>query len=444
MNRVHKGVSRPVTELNGEMIAPGDKSISHRALMLGSLAVGETRVEGLLEGEDVLRTAAAMSAMGAEAKRIGPGAWRLAGVGVGGLAEPEDVLDMGNAGTGARLLMGILAGQDITAFLTGDESLRSRPMSRVTKPLEMMGARFVTRELGQLPLAVIGATEPVPIEYRLPMPSAQVKSAILIAGLSAPGDTAVIETAPTRDHTERMLRHFGAKVRVNYGKNGTRKVLLTGQPELTAADIVVPRDFSSAAFPLVAALIADEAEVSIPGVNLNPYRCGLLVTLAEMGAQIETLNQREVGGEPVADLRVVSGSLSGVTVPTKRAPSMIDEYPILAVAAAFAEGETRMCGLGELRVKESDRLAAIRDGLMVNGIEARVEGDDLIVHGCPSEVPGGGLVESRHDHRIAMSFLVMGTASKNPIFVDDLSSIATSFPRFLNLMNDLGADLEEL
>ena len=295
-----------------------------------------------------------------------------------------------------------------------------------------------------MPLAVIGTAEPMPIEYRLPMASAQVKSAIMLAGLSAPGETIVTEPEATRDHTERMLRHFGAEVRLETGEAGARRIVLVGQPELVAADILVPRDISSAAFPLAAALIAGEAEVSLLGVGLNPHRSGILLTLLEMGAAIEKRNAREVGGEPVADLIATPGSLSGVTVPAERAPSMIDEYPILAIVAAFAEGETRMCGLGELRVKESNRLTAIRDGLTVNGIEAFVEGDDLIVRGQPGGVPGGGLVEARHDHRIAMSFLVMGTASENAVMVDDLSSIETSFPGFLDLMNDLGAEIGEV
>lgn len=440
---MRKGVSQPVSKLGGVAAVPGDKSVSHRALMLGGLTVGETRIEGMLEGEDVLRTAAAMRAMGCEVESLGPGAWRVAGVGVGGLAEPDDVLDMGNAGTGARLLMGVLAGHDMTAFLTGDASLRSRPMARVSAPLEMMGARFITRDAGRLPLAIIGAADPMPIDYRLPVPSAQVKSAILLAGLSAPGETTVVEPQATRDHTERMLGHFGAQVRTEIAEDGARRITLVGQPELTAADIIVPRDFSSAAFPIVAGLISEEAEISLPGVGLNPHRSGLLVTLREMGAAIEETNVREVAGEPVADLVVASGSLSGITVPAERAPSMIDEYPILAVAAAFADGETRMCGLGELRVKESDRLAAVRDGLVANGIEAAIEDDDLIVRGCPGAVPGGGMVEARHDHRIAMSFLVMGMATTNPVAVDDLSPIDTSFPGFLPLMSGLGADFGE-
>ena len=410
--------------------------------MLGSLAVGETRIEGLLEGEDVLRTADAMRAMGAEVERTAPGFWRVAGVGVGGLAEPADVLDMGNAGTGARLLMGVLAGHDMTAFLTGDASLRSRPMARVATPLAEMGARILARDGCRLPLAVVGAADPMPLEYRLPVPSAQVKSAILLAGLSAPGETCVIEPEPTRDHTERMLRHFGGTVRMESDAAGARRVTLVGQPELTAADVVVPRDISSAAFPIVAALIVRNAEVVLPGIGLNPHRNGLLETLIEMGASLDERNPRDVAGEPVADLVVRSGPLRGVTVPAERAPSMIDEYPILAVAAAFAVGETRMCGLSELRVKESDRLAAIADGLRANGVEVAIEGDDLIVTGRGARPKGGGLVEARHDHRIAMSFLVMGMGAQEAVFLDDMSSIDTSFPGFADLMNGLGGNIE--
>lgn len=439
---MRKGTSKPVTALHGEGTIPGDKSVSHRALMLGALAVGDTHIEGLLEGEDVLRTASAMGAMGADVEQTAPGSWRISGVGVGGLAEPDDILDMGNAGTGARLLMGVLAGHDMTAFLTGDASLRSRPMARVANPLTEMGARFVSREGGRLPLTVIGAGDPMPIEYRLPVPSAQVKSAILLAGLSAAGETTVIEPEATRDHTERMMRHFGAAVRMETDADGARRVTLSGQPELTAADVVVPRDISSAAFPVVAALIVPKSEVTLPGIGLNPHRNGLLVTLREMGADIEETNPREIAGEPVADLLVRSGNLTGVTVPAERAPSMIDEYPILAVAAAFAEGQTRMCGLGELRVKESDRLAAILDGLRANGADATIEGDDLLVDGRGGRPKGGGIAEARHDHRIAMSFLVMGMGTEEPVAVDDLSPIDTSFPGFRSLMNDLGAAIE--
>jgi len=438
---VLEATSRKAGKLTGEATVPGDKSVSHRALMLGALALGTTRIEGLLEGEDILRTAAAMRAMGATVERSDEGVWSVTGVGVGGLAEPEDVIDMGNAGTGARLMMGVLAGHDMTAFLTGDESLRSRPMERVSVPLREMGARILARDGGRLPLAVVGAAEPMPIEYRLPMASAQVKSAVLLAGLGAPGETSVIEPEPTRDHTERMMRHFGATVRMESDAQGERRVTLVGQPELTAADVVVPRDFSSAAFPMVAALLAPGSEIELPGIGLNPHRSGLLTTLLEMGADIEQKNVREDGGEPIADLLVRAGPLQGVTVPPERAPSMIDEYQILAVAASFAAGVTRMCGLAELRVKESDRLAAIADGLAANGVAVEIAGDDLIVTGQAGSVAGGGRVAVRHDHRTAMSFLAMGVATDAPVTVDDAGPMDTSFPGFTELMNGLGADI---
>lgn len=409
--------------------------------MLGALAIGETCIEGLLEGEDVLRTADAMRAMGASIERLGPGQWRVTGVGVGGLAEPDDIIDMGNAGTGARLLMGVLAGHDMKAFLTGDASLRSRPMARVATPLAEMGAVISARDGCRLPLMVAGASTPLPIEYRLPVPSAQVKSAILLAGLNAPGETTVIEPESTRDHTERMIRHFGGNVRAETDPDGANRITLVGQPELTAADVIVPRDISSAAFPIVAALITADAEVVLPGIGLNPHRSGLLASLAEMGAEIEQRNPRDIAGEPVADLIVRAAALRGAVIPAARAPSMIDEYPVLAVAAAFATGETRMCGLGELRVKESDRLSAIVDGMQANGVEVSVDGDDLIVVGQGGVVPGGGAVEARHDHRIAMSFLVLGMAADQAVTVDDKSPIDTSFPGFADLMNGLGADM---
>ena len=437
-----QATSKPSGPLRGSVTVPGDKSISHRSLMIGALAIGETRIEGLLEGEDVLRTAAAMRAMGAEVERLGEGSWRVVGVGVGGLAEPTDVLDMGNAGTGARLLMGVVAGHHMTAFMTGDASLRSRPMARVATPLIQIGARIVARDGCRLPLAVIGAKDPMPIEYRLPVPSAQVKSAVLLAGLNAPGETSVIEPEATRDHTERMLTHFGATVRVDVEADGARRITVVGQPELQAGDIVVPADISSAAFPMVAALLSPGSAVTLPHLGLNPHRAGLLKTLREMGAEIEERDRREVAGEPVADLVVRASGLRGIDVPADRAPSMIDEYPILAVAAAAAQGETRMRGLAELRVKESDRLAAIADGLRANGIEAAIDGDDLVVAGRGGPAPGGGLVEARHDHRIAMSFLVMGVSAEKAVAVDDASPIATSFPGFGALMNGLGATVD--
>jgi len=427
--------------LAGNARVPGDKSISHRALMVGALAVGESEIHGLLEGEDVLRSAAAMRALGAEAWRDDKGVWRVIGRGVGGLIEPADVLDLGNAGTGARLLMGVVATHRLTAFFTGDASLRRRPMARVVTPLSEMGAVFTAREGYRLPLAVQGTGDPLPIRYRLPVPSAQVKSAILLAGLNAPGETTVIEPEPTRDHTELMLRHFGAEVRVAAEPEG-RVVTLVGEPELTGRRIEVPADPSSAAFPMVAALIAPGSDVILTGVMTNPLRTGLIATLREMGADIEALETRTDAGEAMADLRIRAGALRGVEVPALRAPAMIDEYPVLAVAAACAQGTTVMRGLKELRVKESDRLAATADMLRANGVEVEIVGDDLIVHGKGQGdgVPGGGVVATHMDHRIAMSALVMGVASARPVTVDDAAFIATSFPGFADLMRGLGAD----
>ncbi|HWB49148.1 MAG TPA: 3-phosphoshikimate 1-carboxyvinyltransferase [Stellaceae bacterium] len=436
--------ARPRAPLRGRVRVPGDKSISHRALMLGALAVGRTEISGLLEGEDVLRTAAAMRAMGAGVERLDEGRWRVDGVGIGGLAEPADVLDLGNSGTAARLLLGLLATHPFTSFVTGDASLRSRPMRRVTDPLSRFGARFVSREGGRLPLAASGAADPVPIEYTLPVPSAQVKSAVLLAGLNTPGETTVVEPQITRDHTERMLGHFGATVRVAPAEGGGKRITLVGQPELVAAPIAVPADISSAAFPIVAALVVPGSEVTVEGVGLNPSRTGLLASLAEMGADIAYLDERIEGGEPVADLRVRAGELHGADIPPERAPSMIDEYPILAVAAACAKGRTVMRGLAELRVKESDRLAGTAAGLAGCGVELAVEGDDLIVAGTGAPPAGGALIETRLDHRMAMAFAVMGLAARSPVRIDDARPIATSFPGFVALMNHLGAGLPEL
>src|SRR5438067_2946358 len=408
-------VARHGGPLTGAIRVPGDKSISHRALMLGALAIGRTKITGLLEGEDVLATAAALSALGASVTRNGDGPWSVDGIGVGGLAEPEDLLDLGNSGTAARLLLGVLATHPITAFVTGDASLRRRPMGRVIEPLSRIGARFVSREGGRLPLAVSGAIDPIPIVYRLPVPSAQVKSAVLLAGLNTPGATTVIEPQPTRDHTERMLRHFGAAVTTEPEDDGGCRITVAGFPELAAAPIVVPGDPSSAAFPLIAALIVPGSEVTIEGVGVNPLRCGLFECLREMGADIALLNERDEGGEPVADLRVRAGTLTGADIPAARAPRMIDEYPILAVAAACARGRTVMRGLAELRVKESDRLSAIAGGLAACGIQVAVEGDTMIVEGDGGPPEGGAMIESRLDHRIAMAFLVLGLASRLPV-----------------------------
>lgn len=431
---------RPAAPLGGVVAVPGDKSISHRALMFGALAVGETRITGLLTGEDVLCTAAAMRALGAAVMHEPDGKWRVAGRGVGGLTEPADVLDMGNSGTAARLLCGILASHPLFAVMTGDASLRSRPMRRVIDPLTACGARFAARSGGRLPLVVEGARDALPLDYLVPVPSAQVKSAVLLAGLNARGVTRVEEREATRDHSENMLRHFGARVTVELAGAG-RIITLHGQPELRAADVVVPGDPSSAAFPLAAALLVPGSTLTLPSVGLNPLRIGLLATLEEMGADIAVENRRIEGGEPVGDLVVRYGPLRAADVPPERAPSMIDEYPVLAVLAAGAAGSTRMRGLKELRVKESDRLAATAALLTVNGVKVEIEGDDLIVHGTGRPPAGGGLVATHMDHRIAMAALVLGLASDQPVTVDDAGFIDTSFPGFVALMNAAGADL---
>ncbi|MBM3566332.1 MAG: 3-phosphoshikimate 1-carboxyvinyltransferase [Alphaproteobacteria bacterium] len=436
-------VSRPVRALAGAVRAPGDKSVSHRALMFGALAVGETRIEGLLEGEDVIATAAALRAMGAGIERLGAGAWIVAGRGVGGLTEPGGVLDMGNSGTSARLLLGVLAQHPFAATLTGDASLRNRPMGRVMEPLKQMGAQFTARDGGRMPLTIVGPGRPLPIEYALPVPSAQVKSAVLLAGLAAPGRTSVIEREPTRDHSERMLRHFGAEITVEDLPNGGRRAEVAGQPELKAAAIAVPGDISSAAFALVAGTIVPDARVTVKNVGTNPLRAGLLATLRDMGAALTFDNVREQGGEPVADVSASFAALKGIDVPPERAPSMIDEYPILAVAAAFAEGTTRMTGLAELRVKESDRLAAVARGLAAIGVKVEEGKDWLTVHGIGKPPKGGARIAVNLDHRIAMSFLVCGMASLEPIAVDDGLPIETSFPGFAGLMNGLGAKIDE-
>ena len=426
--------------LQGRVRVPGDKSISHRALILGALTVGETRISGLLEGEDVLNTGKVVRALGAAVERTGLGAWRLHGVGVAGFAEPAAPLDFGNSGTGCRLMLGAVAGCPITASFDGDASLRKRPMRRVLEPLERIGAHTLVANDGRLPLQLAGARDPIPIVYEPPVASAQLKSAVLLAGLAAPGETVVIEAEATRDHTEKMLTHFGADVRVEqHGAHG-RRITLVGQPELMPRPIVVPADPSSAAFPLVAAAITPGSDVILEGVMLNPLRAGLIDTLAEMGAAIERLNARIEGGEDVADLRVRGSALHGVEVPAARAPAMIDEYPILAVAASFAEGTTVMRGLKELRVKELDRLAGTADMLRANGVTVEIEGDDLFVEGR-GRAPGGGLVATHMDHRLAMSALVMGLASEQPVTIDDGSFIATSFPDFVALMRGLGADI---
>jgi 3-phosphoshikimate 1-carboxyvinyltransferase len=426
--------------LTGRAQVPGDKSISIRALILGALAVGETRITGMLEGEDALNTAKAMQAFGARMERIGERQWRIHGVGVGGFAEPKQPLDFGNSGTGCRLTLGAVAGCPITATFDGDASLRSRPMRRVLEPLERIGARTVASADGRLPLTLAGARDPIPIVFRPPVPSAQLKSATLLAGLSAPGETTVIEAEATRDHTEKMLKHFGADLRVDPFEANGRCIRLAGQPELIPQPVAVPADPSSSAFPLVAALIVPGSDVILKSVMMNPLRTGLFTTLSEMGASIEAAEQRVEGGEEVADLRVRAGALRAIEVPAARAPSMIDEYPILAVAASFAQGVTAMRGLKELRVKESDRLAATAALLRGNGVKVEIEGDDLLVEGR-GRVAGGGVVTTHMDHRIAMAALVLGLASERPVRIDDGSFIATSFPGFVELMRSLGADL---
>lgn len=434
-------IARPSQGLLGRALLPGDKSLSHRALMFGLLAAGESRIEGLLEGADVMNTAGAVTLLGANCERLGSSQWCVQGRGIGALTEPADVLDMGNSGTAARLLLGILAGHPIFAVMTGDASLRGRPMGRVSGPLGEMGAQISTREGGRLPLAIKGAPHTRAITYKLPVASAQVKSAILLAGLNAQGKTTVIEPEPTRDHTERLLRYLGAEVEVEDSAEG-RHIFLTGQPELKPGHFIVPGDPSSAAFPAVAALLLDGSEITLPSVGINPFRTGLYTTLKEMGADLSFTNQRDAAGEPIADLVVKGSKLKGVEVPAERAPSMIDEYPILAVAASLAEGRTVMRGLSELRVKESDRLSAVAAGLKANGVKVEEGKDFLIVEGNGKRAPGGGTVATHMDHRIAMSFLVMGLASEKPVGVDDGAFIDTSFPGFVTLMNSLGAKIE--
>ncbi len=438
-------ISHPCSGLSGVAEVPGDKSISHRSLILGALSVGETRITGLLEGQDVLDTAKAMRAFGAEVTQHGPGAWSVNGVGVGGFAEPENVIDCGNSGTGVRLIMGAMATSPITATFTGDASLNSRPMARVTDPLSLFGCQAVGRDGGRLPMTLVGAAEPVPVRYTVPMPSAQVKSAVLLAGLNAPGQTVVIEKEATRDHTERMLAGFGAEISIEDSEEG-RVITLTGQPELVAQTIAVPRDPSSAAFPVCAALIAPGSDVLVPGIGLNPTRAGLYTTLRDMGADLTYENERTEGGEPVADLRArYSPDMKGIDVPPERAASMIDEYPILSVVAANATGQTMMTGVKELRVKESDRIDAMATGLRGNGVEVD-EGEDwwAVTGAGPGSVTGGQTCASHLDHRIAMSFLILGMAAKNHVPVDDGGPIATSFPIFEDLMAQLGADIRRV
>ncbi|WP_273486101.1 3-phosphoshikimate 1-carboxyvinyltransferase [Lentibacter algarum] len=438
-------LSRKCKGLTGEAHVPGDKSISHRSLILGAMSVGETRITGLLEGQDVLDTGRAMRAFGAEVEDLGQGNWRVYGVGVGGFTEPDNVIDCGNSGTGVRLIMGAMATTDMTATFTGDASLNSRPMARVTDPLALFGARAYGRRGGRLPMTIVGAADAAPVQYTVPVPSAQVKSAVLLAALNARGESQVIEREATRDHTERMLAGFGATIETEETAEG-RIIRLQGQPELKAQDITVPRDPSSAAFPVCAAIITEGSDVLVPNIGLNPTRAGLFTTLIEMGADLTYENLREEGGEPVADLRAkFSPNLRGIEVPPARAASMIDEYPVLSVVAAFAEGRTEMHGVKELRVKESDRIDAMAKGLRAAGVTVDEGEDWWAVEGRGhGNVTGGATVESRLDHRIAMSFLILGMASEQPMQVDDGGPIATSFPIFESLMGGLGAIIERV
>ena len=425
--------------LCGTVTVPGDKSISHRALIFGALSTGTTNIRGLLEGEDVINTAKALTALGAPAQKAGD-VWQIRGAGPGGLTQPvPDTLDFGNSGTGVRLMLGVLAGHDVTVTCVGDASLSRRPMGRVTIPLKQMGL-IIDDARDTLPMTITGTSQLIPIEYTLPVPSAQVKSAILIAGLHARGTTSVIETEATRDHTERMLRYFGANVETRREGEKTR-ITVHGHPEMSGRDIMVPGDPSSAAFLAAAAAIVPGSDVTIRNILYNHTRTGFYQCLQEMGANLTIENQREEGGEPIADLRLQSSELKGITVPPDRAPSMIDEYPILAVVAAFASGETIMQGLGELKVKESDRLAATAAGLIANGVEAIISGTTLIVRGGSQNVPGGGTVTTHLDHRIAMAFLILGQGAKAPVTVDDGDVIATSFPEFRALMQDIGGNI---
>lgn len=441
MNTIHQPlVSSTVLSIKGIVSPPGDKSISHRSVILGGIAEGTTIIKGLLEGEDVLCTIEALKQLGAKVEKE-KDIWRIEGTGIEGLKQPNSILYMGNSGTSARLLIGLLGTRPFRTSFNGDASLCKRPMNRVITPLKQMGAEFESAE-GRLPLTVIGSQNPKPIAYRLPMASAQVKSAILLAGLSVNGKTTVIEPIPTRDHTERMLKFFGADLEIEKNEYREEIISVRGIAKLKGQEVVVPGDISSAAFPLVAALICPDSELAITSVGINPRRSGLLDTLKEMGAEFVLNNIREICGEPTADIKVKTSRLKGITVPPDRVPSMIDEYPILAIAAACAEGTTRMCGLGELRVKESDRLSLTAEGLKSCGVKVEIENDDLIVHGEGKPPQGGAKISTSMDHRIAMSFLVLGMASREAIAIDDSSMIATSFPGFAEMMNKIGAKIE--
>ena len=432
--------SRP---LKGQVSIPGDKSISHRSLILGALAIGQTRITGLLEGQDVLDTARAMVSFGAQVEKVEGGEWYVEGVGVGGFAEPETVVDCGNSGTGVRLIMGAMATTPINVTFTGDHSLNSRPMGRVTDPLSKFGVATFGRSKGRLPMTIVGARSPIPIQYTVPVPSAQVKSALLLAGLNVPGDTIITETEKTRDHTERMLSSFGAEIKVEDYPN-RRLITVSGYSELKGQNVRVPSDPSSAAFPICAAITVEGSDILVPNITLNETRAGLFTTLIEMGANLSFENEREESGEPVADIRACfSPDLQGIEVPPERAASMIDEYPILAVVAANASGETIMRGVRELRVKESDRIEAMAKGLRSNGVSVDEGEDWWIVKGNGAgSVKGGSTCQTFLDHRIAMSFLILGLSSQKHIEIDDCSPINTSFPNFIKLMRELGANLE--
>ncbi len=443
MNKPLQLTSRKCGPLNGGARIPGDKSMSHRALMLGALTVGETIISGLLEGEDVLCTAQAMKALGAKVYKTDDGLWHTYGVGIGGFHEPDQVLDMGNSGTLARLLAGLAGGNNITVFLSGDRSLNKRPMRRVITPLEQMGVQFTSREKGRLPMSIRGPETLLPIEYELPVASAQVKSAVLLAGLNAPGTTTIIERSPTRNHTENMLRHFGVDVTTEQREDGAFVVSVPGQQELKPCAVDIPADISSAAFPLVAALLIEGSDIRLPNVGVNPRRTGLIEVLQEMGADIKIENRRDQAGEPVADLIVKNnGPLKGITVPPEIVPSMIDEFPVLAMAAACAIGTTTMSGLAELRVKESDRLQLVADGLAACGVNVETGEDSMTMRGTGKPPKGGAFIATELDHRIAMSFLILGCVTDEPVEIDDARPIATSFPAFAELMNELGAGIE--
>lgn len=434
-----KLTSSKATALRGVPLIPGDKSISHRSLMFGGLAIGETIIHGLLEGEDVIHTADAMRAMGADISKDDEGVWHCHGVGIGGLREPETVLEMGNSGTSTRLLMGLVGGHNITAQFSGDASLTKRPMNRIIKPLEMMGTKVAAREGGLLPLSLTGPKDTLAIEYKLPVASAQVKSAVMLAGLSALGTTTIIETTPTRDHTENMLRAFGVPVSVEKLEDGTEAIRVTGQADLKGTTVHVPSDPSSAAFPTVAALINKGSGVRMTNILMNDRRNGIYTTLIEMGADIKFENERTESGEHVADIIVTGNNpLKGIDVPASRVPSMIDEFPILAIAASLAKGTTIMTGLGELRVKESDRLLMMYEGLKACGVDLEMGEDNLTIHGNGQPPKGGVEVKTALDHRIAMSFMILGSVSLHPVTIDDSAPIKTSFPNFIELMNDLG------